>query len=236
MLNNAAEYFIDPKRVVISGDSAGGQLALSVGMSLHHDGYNVNGIVAMYPITQIITGTTRSYIQNQFILDADACGWGVSLYVYGDVTLVKAFQDGELYNAALAHDNELVSDRFQYQDTHHFANTTEAISLDRGGIETLFDPRVSPLLASNELLREMPATHIYAAEFDPLRDDSILFYNAAKRAGNSNIKLTVWQGAFHIEQLFSSFWMNQSLMPQSDIWISDYLNTILELTSSNLTE
>ena len=41
-----------------------------------------------------------------------------------------------------------------------------------------------------------------------------------------NEKLTVWQGATHIEQAFSKFWMNRTLMPQSDIWIGEYLDQI----------
>ena len=74
----------------------------------------------------------------------------------------------------------------------------------------------------------MPRTLIYAAEHDPLRDDSILFYNAAKRAGNENIELIMWSGGFHIEQLFSKYWANLSLMPQSDIWIDQYFDKILD--------
>ena len=58
----------------------------------------------------------------------------------------------------------------------------------------------------------MPPTHIYAMEHDILCDDSVLFYNAAKAAGNKNIELTIWQGAFHVEQSFSKYFMNKSPM------------------------
>ena len=49
--------------MVITGDSAGGQLSLSVGMFLKQHGYPVKGIVPLYPMTQIITGTTRHGVQ-----------------------------------------------------------------------------------------------------------------------------------------------------------------------------
>ena len=39
-------------------------------------------------------------------------------------------------------------------------------------------------------------------------------------------KLTVWKGATHIEQAFSKYWMNKTIMPQSDIWIGEYLEQI----------
>ena len=53
VIDNSERYNIDPARIMISGDSAGGQLALSVGMELHQLGYNIRGIIAVYPMTQI---------------------------------------------------------------------------------------------------------------------------------------------------------------------------------------
>ena len=44
-------------------------------------------------------------------------------------------------------------------------------------------------MAPEEMLRNMPKTHIYAMEHDILRDDAILFHQAAKKAGNQNIQL-----------------------------------------------
>ena len=59
--------------------------------------------------------------------------------------------------------------------------------------------RISVLLSPVEQLKTMPKCHIYAMEHDVLRDEEILFYNAAKRAG-ANVDLTIFEGAMHIEQ------------------------------------
>lgn len=234
IFNEAAKYNIDATRIIVSGDSAGGQLSLSVGMYLHQHGYPVKGIVAMYPMTQIVTGTTRSYIDNDgYAITRDGASWAVSLYVHGNLKLLHGYQNGELYNAALAHDKELIMERFQYKnDNYKFSNTSKSMELDKRASQTIFDARVSPLLAPSSMLKHMPPTHIYAMQYDILRDDSILFYNAAKQAGNENIELTVWEGAFHIEQSYSKYWINKSPMPQSDIWITDYLNTISQLANA----
>ena len=205
IMTNSAKYKIDGQRIIISGDSAGGQLALSVGMELTQNGFAVKGIVPLYPVTQIGTSTKRSYMEKEYAITRDGVAWAASMYVYGNLRLLKGYQNGE------------VSDRFQYNDEDYaFAMTTKSSELDSRGFETIFDVRVLPLLASDSVLKDLPPTHIYAAEHDVLRDDSILFYNAAKKAGNLNIKLTLWKGAYHMEQLFTKYWLNLSIMPQSD--------------------
>ena len=90
--------------------------------------------------------------------------------------------------------------------------------------------RISVLLSPVQLLKTLPKCHIYAMEHDVLRDEEILFYNAAKKAGG-NVDLTIWEGAMHIEQSFSSFWHTKSVMPQSDVWIGQYLDKIGELAN-----
>ena len=42
--------------------------------------------------------------------------------------------------------------------------------------ETVLDYRLSPMLASEKDLKLMPATYFIAPEFDPLRDESFMFY------------------------------------------------------------
>ena len=233
IMTNSAKYKIDDQRIVISGDSAGGQLALSVGMELTQNGFAVKGIVPLYPVTQIVTSTTRSYMEKDYAIIRDGVAWAASMYVYGDLRLLKEYQNGEVFNAALSYNKDLISDRFQYNDEDYtFAMTTKSSQLDNRGFEAIFDVRVSPLLASDSVLKDLPPTHIYAAEHDVLRDDSILFYNAAKKAGNLNIKLTLWKGAYHMEQAFTKYWLNFSIMPQSDSWMTDYLNTIVAFANA----
>ena len=68
----------------------------------------------------------------------------------------------------------------------------------------------------------MPNCHIFASSHDVLLDDSVLFYNAAKKAGNNNIRLTIWYGAMHIEQAFAKHYDNVIKMPQRKRYLNFY--------------
>lgn len=58
---HAAEWGIDPARIVIGGDSAGGNLALATALLLRNtDGPTLRGILAPYPVTNACF-TTASY-------------------------------------------------------------------------------------------------------------------------------------------------------------------------------
>ena len=43
LIENSAKYGIKRDQIVVSGDSAGGQLSLSVGMHLTQNGFNIKG-------------------------------------------------------------------------------------------------------------------------------------------------------------------------------------------------
>ena len=171
IMTNSEKYKIDTNRVIVTGDSAGGQLSLSVGMFLRKNGYPIKGTVPVYPVTQIVTGTTKSYFQENYAITQEGVAWAASMYIYGNLKVLNPYQNGQLYNVALAHDKKLVSNRLRYSNENYkFSNSSELFDLDHHGLETIFDPRVSPLMASDEMLKNMPPTHIYASEHDVLRD------------------------------------------------------------------
>ena len=47
------QFFKD--QIVLSGDSAGGQLTLALGLHLKQEGLSVKGLVPLYPMTQILS-------------------------------------------------------------------------------------------------------------------------------------------------------------------------------------
>ena len=110
--------------------SAGGQLALSVGMYLSDAGFPLAGIVPLYPMTQVITGTSRSYLNKVFAIHPDAAAQAASIYVQGDQNLRKGFLNGELYNTALTINRKLIEERFNYPDKNHkFSNTSNTLQI-----------------------------------------------------------------------------------------------------------
>ena len=50
-----AHHFSIKDQIVLSGDSAGGQLTLAVGLHLKQEGLSVKGLVPLYPMTQILS-------------------------------------------------------------------------------------------------------------------------------------------------------------------------------------
>ena len=59
---NAADLGISRDQIVISGDSAGGQLTIAVGMELAKNKIEIKGLVPLYPMTQIMTVNTISML------------------------------------------------------------------------------------------------------------------------------------------------------------------------------
>ena len=172
--------------------------------------------------------------------------------------LVEPILDGQAFSAAYNKMPELIAERYKYYGEHFkllkAAESLRTLNTYSGSIDAavhehldLFtDPRliklsfyfeihavlfrISVLLSPVQLLKTMPKCHIYAMEHDVLRDEEILFYNAAQKAGG-NVDLTIWEGAMHIEQSFSSFWHSRTVMAQSDVWIGQYLDKIGELAN-----
>ncbi len=64
-IENAASLNADPKRIALAGESAGGNLALSTAIAARDQGLTMPlHIVAVYPITQLATDATPSYVDS----------------------------------------------------------------------------------------------------------------------------------------------------------------------------
>ena len=80
---NAAHLFIDPKRVIVAGDSAGGSLAAVVAQQARDEGAPAIALqVLIYPATDM-TRESDSYVRNAqgYMLTAAALRWFYDLYV-----------------------------------------------------------------------------------------------------------------------------------------------------------
>jgi len=83
-LANAGELGIDPRRVAVGGDSAGGTMAASAAQKAHEDGIELCGQLLIYP-------------------GADSSGNWPSARAFVDVPPFKALSNSDLWEAYLGH-------------------------------------------------------------------------------------------------------------------------------------
>ncbi|MCX7229137.1 MAG: alpha/beta hydrolase [Burkholderiales bacterium] len=90
---NAAALGADPKRVVIAGDSAGGNLAAAVALRLRDEGGpRAAGQLLVYPVTDHHTAGFASYVENAegYGLTRDTMAWFWDHYLGGPMDAAAA--------------------------------------------------------------------------------------------------------------------------------------------------
>ncbi|XP_007230657.3 arylacetamide deacetylase-like 4 isoform X1 [Astyanax mexicanus] len=191
-----AEFGVDPHRVVLGGDSAGGNLSAALSQRLAKkrtgDVPSPLALVLIYPALQMADFTLPSYLQNQSVplLYRDKAAYYILQYLNGDMSVCQEVLAGRHVPAELkAHyskwlDPANLPPEFRersYQKPEQVVTTpdTEVYQIIKDGLQ----PEFSPLLAEDEDLRLTPSTFILTCEYDVLRDDGILFQKRLKDLG-----------------------------------------------------
>ncbi|KAG9283460.1 neutral cholesterol ester hydrolase 1 isoform X1 [Astyanax mexicanus] len=192
-----ALYSMDPERVAVSGDSAGGNLAAAVAQQLALDksvsvGFKVQALV--YPVLQALDFNTPSYQQNgnvPILYRTNMARFWLE-YLSGDMDLVPLLlannhtavdQSQEAMSAAKAKTNwtALLAPAFQ----KHYKPVVPGLG-SPGLLEqlpALLDVRAAPLLAEKEVLKLVPPAYIMTCEHDVLRDDGLMYAQRLEEAG-----------------------------------------------------
>jgi acetyl esterase len=142
----AAELAIDPARMAVGGDSAGGNLAAVVAQQLRDDGPPLRFQLLVYPVTDMHLSHSS--------IDENADGYFLTK---ADMTWFRG---------------------------HYCAG------------EDWSDPRMSPLLASDEAVRGVAPALVITAEYDPLRDEGEA-YAAKLEAAGVDAKASRYDSVIH---------------------------------------
>ncbi|CAF3329707.1 unnamed protein product [Rotaria socialis] len=211
VINNYQEFNIDPTNVFLSGDSAGGGMAVVVERHLRREHKPViRGVLLLYPLLQLVNfrlSSYRTYLPYRLLslLREDILVQVTNFYIN------TTFSDDELFN-----NRHLSQDDYKnFFSKLNISNLDQEITDDineRGLLSKashpdtwkLFDENVSPLLADDEILRNTPATFIVACTYDVLLSDAQLYFNRLQQLNVTNIMYREY-AIFHGVMTFVDF-------------------------------
>merc|ERR1719431_1490932 len=220
----AETYGVDPANIIVTGDSAGGQLTITSAMAVDEQfAIPLKAILPVYPVTQAVSIGTPSYVENeQHLLTRYHMAAFWSSYLHGDGDRIHSLMSNSVIKAVL-NKYPAVGDIVPL--------LAEGMELDDSVDEDLIDAHyleygVSPLFADEDLLEFLPPTKIYVAEHDVLRNDGEMFYERLKSIGHDHVEIEVWEGAVHGQQIFSEQAAPMELDPNATKQISGYFADI----------
>ncbi|KAM4887894.1 neutral cholesterol ester hydrolase 1 isoform 1-T2 [Thomomys bottae] len=216
------QYSVDPGRIGISGDSAGGNLAAVLVQQFSQDANLRNKLklqALIYPVLQALDFNTPSYQQNVNtpILPRYVMAKYWVDYFKGDYDFVQAMVVNnhtalDVYEAAAFRAHLNWTSLLPSSITKNYKPVVQTTGNARiiKELPQLLDARSSPLIADQEVLQNLPKTYILTCEHDVLRDDGIMY---TKRLVNAGVDVTLdhFEDGFHGCMIFTSWPTNFSV-------------------------
>ncbi|XP_052588212.1 arylacetamide deacetylase-like 2 [Peromyscus californicus insignis] len=185
-----AEYGVDTTRICIMGDSSGGTLAATVVQLLQNDPEYKDRIKAqalIYPVLQLIDTLLPSHREYEHgpLLYREVLIKLICLYVTEDKTLLQAALRNEHMPEGSRHLFKFVnwSDFLPEKFKKNHVYTEPVLGKLNDSYPALVDSRMSPSLASDSQLQNLPLTYIVTCEHDLLRDDGLMYVTRLRNVG-----------------------------------------------------
>ncbi|KAM3870951.1 neutral cholesterol ester hydrolase 1-like [Diretmus argenteus] len=191
-----ARYSVDPERVAVSGDSAGGNLAAAIAQQISTDDsmsvkFSVQALI--YPVLQALDFHTPSYRENHGvpILHRHLMVQFWLQYLGAESSLLPlmlANNHSSIHQSAITPELRARLDwtvllppkyRKNYKPVVVETGSQEVVKEMPG----LLDVRAAPLLAGPEILGKCPRAYILTCEYDVLRDDGLMYARRLQDAG-----------------------------------------------------
>ncbi|KAL8198554.1 UNVERIFIED_CONTAM: hypothetical protein K2H54_015817 [Gekko kuhli] len=203
-LKKAEDYGVDPARIIVSGDSVGGNFVASVCQALVSRADLVKPLaqILIYPGLQAIDFNLPSYQQNRAvpILYREHVICSALQYLNKDLSVLESVMQGchvpsdikTRFGKCINSENipeEFKARGFKPSEAASFLD--DVYEVVKQALETTF----SPLMAEDAVLSQVPKACIITCEYDVLRDDGILY---KKRLEDNGVPVT-W---CHIEDGF----------------------------------
>lgn len=185
-------YGVDPRRVGVAGDSAGGNLAAAVTQQLIQDPdvktkLKVQALV--YPALQALDINLPSYQEGSYFpfLTPSLMARFWSEYFTTDRTLEKAMLLNQHVSLESSHLFQFVNWSSllpeRYKKGHVYKSPTPGSSELSKKYPGFLDVKACPLLANDNTLSHLPLTYIITCQYDVLRDDGLMYVTRLQNAG-----------------------------------------------------
>ncbi|XP_006264536.2 arylacetamide deacetylase-like 4 [Alligator mississippiensis] len=203
-MRNTEDYGVDPTRIIIAGDSAGGHLAALVSQAVvSRPGLpKPRAQVLIYPFVQGLDFNLPSYLQNCKVplLFRERVPFFALLCLNGDVSVLEDVLEGThiptdiklKYKKWLSLDNIPEEFKVRGYKPQLFIECKKEVYEQ---VKEICEPTFSPLLAEDAIFCQLPESFILTCEYDVLRDDGLLY---KKRLEDSGVQVT-W---YHVEDGF----------------------------------
>ncbi|XP_069111859.1 arylacetamide deacetylase-like [Argopecten irradians] len=202
-MNNAKRFGVDASRVAVTGDSAGGNLAMAVGAKLTKGGQSPRLLGLIYPALQMVDfnfPAYRTYQSFPYLLTTRLMVSFYIKYAFGnDADLEKVYDNRHVTKAFRKSIESKVSASLlpeKYQKLHVKEHTNVDINLAQRMEQIISNVSLCPLLMDDDELYELPKTYLLTCEYDPLRDEGLML---AKRLKDMYFPVTHvhWDGVQH---------------------------------------
>lgn len=226
VIQNPAKFNADVSRLVIAGDSAGGDAAIVVMTKIIKEKLQKPKIqVLIYPWLQKFY--TKFPSQARYGLTGIIGSAKMTLSKFGswylgitNITeeLTQVYREAEILGLIENEsDRKFIMDSIdvnkipvEYKPDESYYKTQSKVVIPKlketsllkrdpelaKKLKQLFDPEVSPLLTPKEILAEMPKTHLTVYEWDSLKDENLLYAERLREAG-VDLELAFYKEAFH---------------------------------------
>ncbi|ELK29954.1 Neutral cholesterol ester hydrolase 1 [Myotis davidii] len=216
------KYSVDPGRIGVSGDSAGGNLAAALGQQFSQDANLKNKLkvqALIYPVLQALDFNTPSYQQNvntpilpRYVMVKYWVDYFKGNYDFVQAMIVNNHTSLDVEEAAPLRARLNWMSLLPKSITKNYQPVVQATGNTRivQEIPQLLDARAAPLIADQEVLQHLPKTYILTCEHDVLRDDGIMY---AKRLESAGVEVTLdhFEDGFHGCMIFTSWPTNFSV-------------------------
>nr|XP_039257554.1 arylacetamide deacetylase-like [Styela clava] len=225
IIKRARDFDINPNKIVLAGDSAGGNLAVAISLKIGEEFQNETHPICMinviYPFMQLANFQLPSYLQNndgglfspypvvRFLLYY--LGFWNHTNIIPLITRnshMNGFKDKDILDRM---SDKWIPEKYKKglvptdDDNEIGSDQMETYFLHATKIQEFVSNRqVAPLAASDEHLRTLPYTHVVTCEYDAIRDDGIIFYERMKDLGK---KVTHQHWEFGAHALLNAYGM-----------------------------